>query len=116
MSDAKNDPKDKIEEQLLEQIFQVFGKKQEPGEPALESLPPSRRLIPDAPLNKEEIDAIIEADIRWYGIKEAPPDDPIYLQGWTISFVPRSKQNTGSAPQESQPGEKPDDPKGKTPS
>ena len=56
----------------------------------------------------------LEEQCKRLGIKEAPPDDPIYQQGWTISFVPRSKQNPRPAPQESQPAEKSDDPKGGT--
>jgi len=81
MSDAKRNPDDLIREQLLEQIFEVFGRKQEENEPPLESLPPSRRLIPHAPLNEQESNAILEADLRFYGIKPVPPDDPIYQQG-----------------------------------
>jgi len=109
MSDAKRNPDDISREQLLEQILEVFGKKQEPGDPPLESLPPSRRLIPHSPLNEREEDVIMWADCRWYGIKPAPPDHPVYKQGWMISLVPNSKQDAWPGSPESQAVEEPDD-------
>jgi hypothetical protein len=112
MSDDEHDSKVKSKEQVLEGIYQVFGRKQEPGEPPLESLSPSMRLVPDAPLTREEWNVMFGADCRFYGIKAAPPDDPIYKRGWTISFVPRSKQKSWPSPQESEPGREPDGEKG----
>jgi hypothetical protein len=67
-------------------------------------------------LTKEEWNVMFGADCRFYGIKPAPKDDPIYKRGWTISFVPRSKQNPQPAQHESRPGPESDDPKGGTPS
>jgi hypothetical protein len=96
MSD-ENDPKDKSEEQVLEEILLVFSRKREPGDVPLESLSPSRRLIPGAPLTEEERNVMIWADCRFYGIKAAPPDDPIYRTGYSISFTPRSRQDALNA-------------------
>ena len=104
MTNDKHDSKEDDLDRRLRLILEVFGRKQEPGEPPLESLPPSQRLVPNVPLNEQEWNLIILADCRFYGIKPAPPDDPIYQQGWSISFAPRSKQNTQPAPHESQPG------------
>ena len=114
MSNDKLAPKDEKEEQLLEEIYRKFSLKQEQGNPPLESQPPSQRLVPHSPLNEQESNVIFWADCRWYGLREVPPDHPIYKQGWTISFVPRSKKNPQSAPQEPKPVKNQDDTKGGT--
>ena len=105
MSEDRIGPEDVSDEQLLEQVLQVFSRVPGPGDPPLESLPPSRRLIENAPLTEEERNTVLLADCRFYGIKPAPPDDPIYQQGWTLRFVPRSKQSVWPRSPESKAGE-----------
>jgi hypothetical protein len=61
MPDNTRIPKDESQEQLLDDIFRKFGRKQEPGEPPLESLPPSQRFVPNSPLNEQESNAIFRA-------------------------------------------------------
>ncbi|MBZ5499141.1 MAG: tetratricopeptide repeat protein [Acidobacteriia bacterium] len=57
MSDDNKGPEDKSEIRLQE-MFQVFGRKQESDKPPLESLSPSRRLVPNSPLTKEESNVV----------------------------------------------------------
>ena len=124
MTNDKNGPtKDDLPQQL-NFILDVFGRKQEPGEALLESLPPSERLIPNSPLTKEERNVIFWADSRFYGIrpalkddsvsrqktlaelfhesgiKEAAPDEPIYLTPYSIS-LPTFSQRPIPQPQQS---------------
>ena len=87
MTNDKQDSKEDDPDQQLRFILEVFGRKQKPGEPPLESLPPSQRLVPNAPLNERESNVIVLADCRFYGIKPAPPDNPIYQSGYSLSFV-----------------------------
>ena len=112
MTNDKHDSKEDDLDQQLSLILRIFGRKQESGEPPLETLSPSQRLIPNAPLNQQEWNVVILCDCRFYRIKPAPPDDPIYQQGWSISFAPRSKQKSCPSPQEPQPGTESDDEQG----
>jgi hypothetical protein len=80
---------DKNDEQFLRQIIEVFGRRQEPGEPPLESLPPSQRLVPNAPLNEVEWDVIFRADCRFYAIRKAALNDPTYHSHHYLCFVPQ---------------------------
>jgi len=65
MTNDKHDSKEDDLDQQLSLILEVFGRKQESGEPPLESLPPSRRLVPNAPLNDQESNVIVLADCRF---------------------------------------------------
>jgi hypothetical protein len=77
----KNDPINDALEREIKFILDVFGRKQQRGEPPLESLPPSRRLIPNAPLNEQERNVVALADFRYHGSKLAPKDDRINQTG-----------------------------------
>jgi hypothetical protein len=81
MEDEKMGPKDIENERHLQLILEVFGRKQEPGDPPLESLPPSQRLVPDAPLTSEERAAVFVADCRFYGFQIVLLDGKSYHSG-----------------------------------
>ncbi len=89
MTDDKTDSKLKSEEIFLRQIFEIFGRHPKPGEPSLESLPPSKRLIENSPLTDEERCAISKADCRFHGIKPAQSDQASYHSGHYLCFVPQ---------------------------
>ena len=89
-----DDPyKDLVDEDLLQEVYRKYGKKQNPGDPPLESLAPSKRLVPHSPLTPAEVNAVCWAECRFFKLKLAPPDDPIYQTGWTISFVPHPRRH-----------------------
>lgn len=91
----------------FEFIFAVFGRRQELGETPLETLPPSDRLLPDAPLTRPEINAVVLADMRWYGIKIVTPEHPIFRR---VFSVPLELPLFGPfRPDGPEPGKKTDD-------
>jgi hypothetical protein len=77
MTNDKHDSKDSDLERQLHFILAVFGRKQEPGEPPLESLPPSQRLVPNAPLTEAERRVLFWAETRFHEAKSAPKDDSV---------------------------------------
>jgi hypothetical protein len=146
MNDDEN-PIDKILSPHLRHILEVFGRKPETGKTPLESLPPSQRLVANAPLNKQEWMIVHWGDMRFRekmfaekkgpinqtghsdgilepspqglpqslkktltqvlherGIKDAPPDDPIYQTKYELRLRSPLRRSTQMPPKPSETG------------
>jgi hypothetical protein len=77
MSNYKRDVNERDLDEQLRLILAVFGRKQESGEPPLESLPPSLRLEVNAPLNAWERSVIGWADFQFYKIMSVAKDKQV---------------------------------------